>query len=99
MAVIRIISATPGPNTTDRVLELVQSHPQGITIKDMQSKINRPVSMLQTCLKSLISSRHIYVRKHQNGMQRVYYPKRICSSINHRTDCTIHKNREALLQE
>ena len=71
---IKIVSAPPGPSTTQRVLELVQAHPQGITIKDLKHALNRPVSMLQHCLKPLILEGAISVRLSENQMQQIYYP-------------------------
>ena len=76
MATIQIIKPTPGPTTTERILEILSNHPQGITIREIQNIINRPVSMLQICLKSLIASGQVYVRLNGSGTQRVYYPKK-----------------------
>ncbi len=71
---IQIVIAPPGPTTTERVGELIQNHPEGITVRELSRQLNRPVSMVQHCLKSLISSGQVYVRLSENGMQRVYYP-------------------------
>ena len=75
MATIQIINPTPGPTTTEKLLEVLQNHPGGSTIREMQSILNRPASMLQICLKPLISSGQVYVRLNSTGMQRVYYFK------------------------
>lgn len=69
---IRIITPTPGPTTTELVLELIHNHPQGMTIGELQQQLNRPVSMLQICLKGLIADK--LVKKRKQGMQLVYYP-------------------------
>jgi predicted transcriptional regulator len=71
---IQIISATPGPTTTEKILESILAHPQGITVKEISSQLNRPVSMIDRCLKFLISSKQIYVRLSPNGMQKICYP-------------------------
>ncbi|MGK7878061.1 MAG: winged helix-turn-helix transcriptional regulator [Xenococcaceae cyanobacterium] len=76
MPTIQIIKATPGPTTTERILELIQAHPQGITIKEICSTLNRPVSMVQYCLKPLISSKQIHARLSENRMHLVYYPSK-----------------------
>ncbi len=62
---IKIISATPGPTTTEQILELIKSQSTGMTIKEISSQINRPVSMLQVYLKQLVSSKQIYTKKRQ----------------------------------
>ena len=67
MTTIKIISATPGPTTTEQILELIKSQATGMTIKEISSQINRPVSMLQVYLKQLVSSKQIYTRKSQHG--------------------------------
>ncbi len=71
---IQIVKAPPGPTTTERVGELIQNYPEGTTVRELSHQLNRPVSMVQHCLKSLISSGQVYVRLSENGMQRVYYP-------------------------
>ncbi len=75
MPTIKIIKATPGANTTERLLELLPNYPQGITIGKLSKQLNRPVSMLTICLKTLISSKLVDVRLSKNRMQRVYYSK------------------------
>ena len=49
-----IITPTPEPTTTELVLELIHNHPQGLTIGELQQQLNRPVSMLQICLRDLM---------------------------------------------
>ncbi|ACK70575.1 conserved hypothetical protein [Gloeothece citriformis PCC 7424] len=71
---IVIISATPGLTTTEEILNLILSHPEGLTIKELSITLNRPVSMIQICLKSLIADKKIYVRTHKNRTQPLYYP-------------------------
>jgi len=56
LPVIRIISPTPGPTTTESILELLNSRNQGVTIKELCHTLNRPVSMIQRCLKLLMAS-------------------------------------------
>ena len=47
---------------------------EGTTVRELSRQLNRSVSMVQHCLKSLTSSGQIYARMSENGMQRVYYP-------------------------
>ncbi|NER46085.1 MAG: winged helix-turn-helix transcriptional regulator [Symploca sp. SIO1A3] len=75
MPVIRIINPTPGPTTTERILELLNSGNQGMTIKELCNALNRPVSMVQRCLKLLIASGQVYSQLDDTRKQLVYYPK------------------------
>ncbi|MEL7039851.1 MAG: winged helix-turn-helix domain-containing protein [Cyanobacteria bacterium J06592_8] len=72
MAIIRIITPTPGPTTSERILELIRHNPQGMTITELEQHLNRPVSMLQICLKGLIADK--LIKKRKQGMQLIYYP-------------------------
>lgn len=54
-----VIRARGGPKTTDRILELIAQHPQGISNKELSNKLNRPISMVNICLKPLVQSRQI----------------------------------------
>ena len=75
MIEIKIISGTPGINTRERILELIQSRSTGITIKEICKLINRPISMIQICLKELIADKAIFTRKNKVGVGLIYYPK------------------------
>jgi predicted transcriptional regulator len=74
---IKIISATPGPDTTEQILTIIQAQSTGITIKEIGKSINRPISMIQICLKKLISSKHIFARKNKTGSGLIYYPRKL----------------------
>ncbi len=63
-----IITPTPGPTTSELVLELIQNNPQGLTIGTLKNQLNRPVSMLQICLKGLIADKLIKKRKQGTGV-------------------------------
>ena len=77
MAIIEITPDSPSLTTTDRLLESIRNHPDGITIKELAQTLNRPVSMLQICLKVLIASQKVVVRLDNNGQQlaKVYIAK------------------------
>ena len=72
---IKIISATPGISTHEQILDIIQTRNTGITIKEISKTINRPISMVQRCLKDLISSKAIFSRKNKVGVGLIYYPK------------------------
>jgi predicted transcriptional regulator len=71
---IKIISASPGPSTTEQILSMIQTRRTGITIKQLSGNINRPVSMIQVCLKKLLANKQIYTRKNKTGVGLIYYP-------------------------
>ena len=75
MIEIKIISATPGISTRDRVLEIIQARKTGITSKEICQRLNRPVSMIQVCLKDLIAAKAIITHKNKAGVGLIYYPK------------------------
>jgi len=41
---IKIIKARPGKNTTERILELIQDRPEGISIKELYNQLNQQLS-------------------------------------------------------
>ncbi len=71
MAIIEIPPDFSNLTTTDRLLELICTHPDGLTIKELADTLNRPVSMLQICLKILTASRKVTVKQRNNGEQIV----------------------------
>lgn len=77
MAIIERTPNFPGLTTTDRLLESIQHHPEGLTIRQLADRLNRPISMIQICLKNLISSQKVAIRQQNNGQQlaKVYVLK------------------------
>lgn len=75
MIEITIISATPGISTREQILQLIQTRNTGITIKEISKLINRPISMIQVCLKELIADKVIFTRQNKVGVGLIYYPK------------------------
>ena len=69
MAIVEITPDFSSLTTTDRLLESIRNHPDGITIKELADTLNRPISMLQICLKILIASRKVAIRQQNNGQQ------------------------------
>ena len=74
VALIKIITPTPGPNTSDRLLELIYHRVTGITLRELCQFLNRPASMIQICLQKLISSGQVRVHKSRTGTSLIYYP-------------------------
>lgn len=74
MIKIEIISATPGIRTEEQILQLIQARKTGITVKEIRKILNRPISMIQVCLKELIASKAIITRKNKAGVGLIYYP-------------------------
>jgi DNA-binding transcriptional regulator YiaG len=69
LAIIEIPPDFSNLTTTDRLLELIRTHPDGLTIKELADSLNRPVSMLQICLKILTASHKVTVKQRNNGGQ------------------------------
>ncbi len=77
MAIVEITPDFPSITTTDRLLELISQHPDGLTIKELADRLNRPISMLQICLKSPIASQKVAIAQQKHGQQlvKVYVSK------------------------
>jgi predicted transcriptional regulator len=71
LAIVEITPDFSSLTTTDRLLESIRDRPDGITIKELADKLNRPISMLQICLKILIASHKVAVRRHRHGQHPV----------------------------
>lgn len=70
--IVQFIKATPGPRTDDRILEVIHANPQGITAKYIAQQIGRPISMVQVCLKSLLSRQKITCKSDRESGQEIY---------------------------
>ncbi len=77
MAIIEITPDCPSPTTTDRLLQSIRTHPDGLTIKELSEILNRPVSMVQICLKTLVANRQVMVKQRSYGQKlaKVYILK------------------------
>lgn len=77
MAIIEITPDYPSPTTTDRLLESIRKHPDGLTVKELSDILNRPVSMIQICLKTSIANRQVTVKQRSYGQKlaKVYILK------------------------
>lgn len=74
-----IIAPTPGPTTKDKILELILTHPQGIAVKGLSERLNRPVSMVQHYLNELKALKNVQAKFDPNHRQWIYYPS-ICTT-------------------
>lgn len=68
------MNPAPQINTIDRVLQLINSHPNGITIRTLCDRLDRPVSMVQICLKQLAAKKKVRSQLSANKMHLIYYP-------------------------
>ena len=75
MATIKFITSSGGFATTESLLQVINQHPEGSTIKQLSQSINRPVSMINICLKTLISQKQVKVKLSNNRMQRLVFPR------------------------
>jgi DNA-binding transcriptional regulator YiaG len=77
LAIIEITPDYPSPTTTDRLLESIRTHPDGLTVKELSDILNRPVSMIQICLKTSIANRQVTVKQRSYGQKlaKVYILK------------------------
>jgi DNA-binding transcriptional regulator YiaG len=74
LAIVEITPDFSSLTTADRLLELLGDRPDGIAIKELSDTLNRPISMLQICLKIAIASRKVAVKQRDLDGQiaRVY---------------------------
>ena len=68
------MKSAPEITTIEKVLRLIRNHPEGITIKIICDRLNRPVSMVQICLKQLVAQKKIRTQLSANRMHLIYYP-------------------------
>jgi DNA-binding transcriptional regulator YiaG len=71
LAIVEIPPDFSSLTTLDRLLQSISDRPDGITIKELSDTLNRPISMLQICLKIAISSRKVAVKQRDLGGQIV----------------------------
>ncbi|AFZ55533.1 hypothetical protein [Cyanobacterium aponinum] len=75
------IEARGGLTTSEQLLGVINQHPQGLglTIKQLSYSINRPVSMINLCLKQLSSRKQVKIQL--RGMQKLVYPYDSCNHL------------------
>jgi DNA-binding transcriptional regulator YiaG len=67
LAIVEITPDFSSLTTTDRLLESIAQSPDGVTIKELADTLNRPISMLQICLKILIASQKVAIKQQDRG--------------------------------
>ncbi len=75
MATIKFITATGGNTTAESLLEFIDKHPEGSTIKQLSNRLNRPVSMINLSLNDLINRKKVKVKLSNSRMQRLIFPR------------------------
>ena len=68
---IIIIKSRGGLTTSEQILHLIEKHSQGITIREISQQLNRPVSMINICLNTLIKNKRIH--RQLDGRKWIYY--------------------------
>jgi DNA-binding transcriptional regulator YiaG len=71
LAIVEIPPDFSSLTTIDRLLQSIADRPDGMTIKELSDTLNRPISMIQICLKIAISSRKVAVKQRGLGGQIV----------------------------
>lgn len=72
MVKIKFIQPRGGLTTAETILELIQENPKGLTMKSISQETNRPISMLNICLRNLIKDKLVKVKLSENKMQQIY---------------------------
>jgi DNA-binding IclR family transcriptional regulator len=75
MATIKFITASGGLATTERVLQVINQYPEGCSIKQLSQMLNRPVSMINLCIKTLVTNKQVKVQLSDDQMQRLVFPR------------------------
>jgi DNA-binding transcriptional regulator YiaG len=77
LAIIEVTPDLSAPTTAQRLLTIIYEHPEGSTIGQLATSLNRPVSMIQICLKDPRISRYILAKMRNDGqaVSRIYLPK------------------------
>jgi DNA-binding transcriptional regulator YiaG len=68
---LKISNRSPNLTTTDRMLAVINDRPEGITIKELSEILNRPISMVQICLKLSISNHKVSATYAKHGEKSV----------------------------
>lgn len=71
MAIVEITPDFTSLTTTDRLIETIRNCPEGLTIRELSDTLNRPISMLQICLKTSIASQKVALVQRQRGDRSV----------------------------
>lgn len=72
MVKIKFIQPRGGLTTSEKILQIIEANPSGLTIKSLSQQTNRPISMLNICLRNLIKDKQVKVKLSENKMQQIY---------------------------
>lgn len=72
MVKIKFIQPRGGLSTSEKILQVIQENPKGVTLKSISQQTNRPISMLNICLRNLIKDKQVKVKLSDNKMQQIY---------------------------
>jgi predicted transcriptional regulator len=56
---IKFIYAKGVKRTVESVWELIEKHPQGLTMRELVKELKRPTSMLLICIKDLMKRKQV----------------------------------------
>jgi DNA-binding transcriptional regulator YiaG len=98
LAIIEITPDFSSSTTTDRLLDSIRDRPDGVTIKELSDTLNRPVSMLQICLRILIASKKVAIEQHKHDGKslKVYVPKSVSVPSSQRFQLVPHPSSRQL---
>ena len=68
---IIIIKPRGGLTTSEQILKLMEKYSQGISIPEISQQLNRPVSMINICLNTLLKNKRIH--RQLEGRKWIYY--------------------------
>ena len=69
------IEARGGQTMSQRLVEIIREYPQGCTAIELSQRVNRPISMINTYLKGLISSKQVRTRINKSSGKRLIYSR------------------------
>ena len=72
---IVFIQARGGQTMSERLVEIIREYPEGCTAIYLSQRVNRPISMINTYIKGLISSKQVRTRLDKKSGKRLIYPR------------------------
>ena len=69
------IQARGGQTMSEKLVEIIREYPQGCTAIELSQRVNRPISMINTYLKGLISSKQVRTRINKSSGKRLIYSR------------------------
>ena len=69
------IEARGGQTMSERLVGIIREYPEGCTAKELSQRVNRPISMINTYLKGLISTKQVRTRINKSSGKRLIYSR------------------------